>query len=58
LNLKIDRRINSGYYYQVAAKRRTLAYPAKSKSKPKDAKSKKSHPVVKKVKKPSIDDFM
>jgi hypothetical protein len=49
LNLKIDRRINNGYYYQVAAKRKSLPpqnkYKYQSKSKPK-----KIHPVIKKPK--------
>ena len=50
LNLKIDRRINNGYYYQVDAKRKTLPMPSRYKFQPK-LKSKKVHPVYKKPKK-------
>lgn len=55
LNLKIDRRINNGYYYQVDAKRKTLPMPSRYKFQPK-LKSKKVHPVYKKPKKISNSD--
>ena len=55
LNLKIDRRINNGYYYQVDAKRKTLPIPSRYKFQPK-LKLKKVHPVYKKTKKLSNSD--
>lgn len=50
LNLKIDRRINNGYYFQVATKRKTLPIPNRYKFQPK-IKPKKVHPIIKKPKK-------
>lgn len=50
LNLKIDRRINNGYYFQVATKRKTLPMPNRYKFQPK-IKPKKLHPIIKKPKK-------
>ena len=55
LNLKIDRRINNGYYFQVDAKRKTLPIPSRYKFQPK-LKPKKVHPVYRKPKKISNSD--
>ena len=57
LNLKIDRRINNGYYFHVAAKRKSFVYSPKNKS-PTLKKKPKIHPVFKKVIKPSIHKSM
>ena len=57
LNLKIDRRINNGYYFHVAAKRKSFVYSPKNKS-PALKKKPKIHPVFKKVIKPSIHKSM
>lgn len=57
LNLKIDRRINNGYYFHVAAKRKNFIYSPRNKG-PAIKKKSKIHPVFKKIVKPSIHKSM